>query len=170
MLKRTEVIRVRKILAEAKKLAVEYKTITGRPLGIAGEVAEHEAARLLKLILAPARESGFDAHRLVRGRRQRLQIKCRVVTNRKSQKMGAISAKKPWDAILLVVMDGDFDVTDIWEASRAKVIRLLGKTDSKARRRGQLTVSEFKRSGQKVWPAKGLARAVKQTLAARRDA
>jgi len=159
VLNRTDLIRVRKVLTKAKRLAVEYKAITGRPLGIAGEVAEFEAARLLKLTLAPARETGFDAFRRVRGRRQRLQIKCRVVVNKKSQKMGAIIVAKPWDAILLVTMDGNFDVTGIWEASRAKVVRLLGKSKSKARQRGQLTVSEFKKSARPVWPTTGSARA-----------
>jgi hypothetical protein len=39
--------RVMKVLRNAKKLAKEYRTLTGNPLGITGEVAEYEAARLL---------------------------------------------------------------------------------------------------------------------------
>jgi hypothetical protein len=34
------------ILRETKKLAQEYRTLTGKPLGITG-VAEYEAARIL---------------------------------------------------------------------------------------------------------------------------
>lgn len=53
--------RVFELLREAKKLAQEYYLITGKPLGITGEVAEYEAARLLGLELSAARQSGYDA-------------------------------------------------------------------------------------------------------------
>jgi len=51
--------RVLEILREVKALAQEYHSLTGRPLGITGEVAEYEAARLLKLTLSPVRQSGY---------------------------------------------------------------------------------------------------------------
>jgi hypothetical protein len=53
--------RVREILASAKRLAVEYYNLTGKPLGITGEVAEYIAAETLGLKLAPERTQGFDA-------------------------------------------------------------------------------------------------------------
>ena len=37
--------RIIEILRQAKKLAQEYRALTGKPLGITGEVAEYEAAR-----------------------------------------------------------------------------------------------------------------------------
>ena len=49
------------ILAEAKRLAQEYRVLTGKPLGITGEVAEYEAARILGVELTPARNEGYDA-------------------------------------------------------------------------------------------------------------
>ena len=49
------------ILARAKQVAIDYYRLTGKPLGITGEVGEYEAARLLKLKLAIARTPGFDA-------------------------------------------------------------------------------------------------------------
>jgi hypothetical protein len=39
--------RVREILATVKPLAVEYYRLTGKPLGVTGEVAENIAADLL---------------------------------------------------------------------------------------------------------------------------
>jgi hypothetical protein len=47
--------RVRDILAAAKQLAVEYYALTGKPLGVAGEVAEYVAVQTLGLELAIAR-------------------------------------------------------------------------------------------------------------------
>lgn len=54
------------ILGEAKRLAQEYRRLTGKPLGITGEVAEYEAARILGVELTPAKMKFAPA---VRGRR-----------------------------------------------------------------------------------------------------
>lgn len=43
------------ILHDVKALAIEYDAATGKPLGVTGEIAEVEAARLLGLHLAEAR-------------------------------------------------------------------------------------------------------------------
>jgi hypothetical protein len=48
---------------EAKALAVRYYQVTGKPLGITGEMAELEAAKLLGLELAEARTPYYDATR-----------------------------------------------------------------------------------------------------------
>ena len=47
--------RVREILATVKPLAAEYYRLTGKPLGVTGEVAEYVAAETLGLVLADAR-------------------------------------------------------------------------------------------------------------------
>src|SRR5271166_5200400 len=52
--------RVRNILAKVKPLAAEYYRLTGKPLGVTGEVAEYVAAQLLGLQLAPPRTKGYD--------------------------------------------------------------------------------------------------------------
>lgn len=49
------------LLADAKRLAKRYYVLTGRPLGITGEVAEYEAIRLLGLRPAQVRHPGYDA-------------------------------------------------------------------------------------------------------------
>jgi hypothetical protein len=59
---------VKALLDEAKSIAKRYKHLTGRPLGITGEVGEVEAATLLDLELAQVRQSGFDAFRTRRHR------------------------------------------------------------------------------------------------------
>jgi hypothetical protein len=64
------------ILAKAKKLAREYRALTGKPLGVTGEVAEYEAARLLLLKLMPARTVGYDAVRPSDGRRFEIKGRC----------------------------------------------------------------------------------------------
>ena len=71
--------RIVAILAQAKKLAQEYRVLTGKPLGITGEVAEYEAARLLGVKLTPARHAGYDA---TDGDGRRFQIKGRCPSAR----------------------------------------------------------------------------------------
>ena len=55
--------RVREILATVKPLAAEFYRLTGKPLGVTGEIAEYVAAEILGLTLVPARTVGYDALR-----------------------------------------------------------------------------------------------------------
>jgi len=66
--------RVREIIAIVQPLAAEYYRISGKPLGVTGEVAEYVAAEILGLTLVPARTTGYDA---LRGS-ERIQIKGRA--------------------------------------------------------------------------------------------
>jgi len=95
--------RVRKILATVRPLAAEFYRLTGKPLGVTGEVAEYIAAELLGLTLAPARTVGYDA---LRGS-ERIQIKGRAYgENAKlGQRMSRIKADAPCDTVLLVLLD-----------------------------------------------------------------
>lgn len=146
------------ILAEAKKLAQRYRLLTGKPLGITGEVAEYEAARLLGVSLTPARQAGYDATEIRDGQTFRLQIKGRCVLDgsKPSQRMGSIDIKKEFDAVLLILLDGDLEATAIYEAPRKAVIAALTAPGSKSRNeRGALGVSKFKSIGAVRWQRGG---------------
>jgi hypothetical protein len=143
------------LLASAEVLARRYRDLTGRPLGVTGEIAEFEAARLLDLELAPVREAGYDAVRIVDGRQERLQIKgrCLLPGAKPGQRMGRIDRNKPADAVLLVILDQYFEATTIYEAPWSAVVEALCAPGSKARNEhGALGVSKFKRIGRQVWP------------------
>lgn len=145
---------VLEVLAEAKNVAQRYRELTGKPLGITGEVAEYEAARILGVELAPARQAGYDATEVRNGQAFRLQIKGRCVQKGSSrgQRMGAIEVKKEFDAVLLVLLDENFEATVIYEAPREAVIAALTKPGSKSRNeRGALGISMFKSIGAVRW-------------------
>ncbi|WP_316189934.1 DUF6998 domain-containing protein [Bradyrhizobium sp. SZCCHNS1054] len=147
--------RVRKILAQAKELAAEYYRLTGKPLGITGEVAEYVAAETLKLELAPPRTKGYDAIRKTTTGDIRVQIKGRAFgdTSKRSQRLGTIKAGSPCDQVLLVLLDnGTLEPREMWEAPMGKVEERLAVPGSKARARGSLGVSEFKRLAERIWP------------------
>jgi hypothetical protein len=135
------------ILASAKRLARRYRELTGRPLGVTGEVAEYEAVSLLGLELAPVRTAGYDVVERIGSRRRRLQVKgrCLLPGCKPSQRLGKIDVDKPWDAVLLVLLDGKFNATAIYDAPRRKVCAALAAPGSKSRNeRGALSVSKFK--------------------------
>lgn len=144
------------LLVDVKRVARRYYELTGRPLGVTGEVAELEAVRLLGLRPATVRQPGYDAEGPMRnGRRVRFQIKGRCMIDKVKAKarLGAIDLSKPWDAVLLVLLDADFVTTAIYRAERAEVEAAITAPGSKARNeRGQLSISKFRAIGRQVWP------------------
>lgn len=143
-----------RILAEAKSLAIRYSNLTGKPLGITGEVAEFEAARLLGINLANARQAGYDATRERGGRTEALQIKGRCFDAKRmaGQLLGSIRLDHPWDFVLLVLLDKSYEAWAIYEASRSEIELALSVPGSKARsERGALAVSKFISIGKLIW-------------------
>lgn len=148
--------RVMELLREAKRLAQEYRALTGKPLGITGEVAEYEAARLLDIELTPARHAGYDAVRTADNRSYQIKGRCILPGSKPGQRLGAIDISKAFDAVLLVLLDENFNARAIYEADRADVIAALTKPGSRSRNeRNAMGVSLFKRIGRKVWDREG---------------
>ena len=141
------------LIQQAKQIAKGYHALTGRPLGITGEVAEFEAVRCLDLEMAPVRQAGYDAVRRIDGREEKIQIKGRCVLSKKSGKrIGSIDLKKEWDFVVLVLLDADLAPMQMYEADRAAVEEALGAPGSKARNeRGALSINKFKSIGTIVW-------------------
>jgi hypothetical protein len=147
--------RVLVILGTAKSLAQEYRSLTGKPLGITGEVAEYEAARILGIELTPARQAGYDATEQVGDTTRRLQIKgrCMLVKN-PSQRLGSINTTKDWDGVLMVLLNKNFEAVEIYEAARDDILKALSAPGSKARNeRGVLSVGKFRAIGKLRWKA-----------------
>ena len=154
--------RVREILATVKPLAAEYYRLTGKPLGVTGEVAEYVAAQLLGLTLVPARTIGYDA---LRGS-ERIQIKGRAygASTKPGQRMSRIKADAPCDTVLLVLLDNaTLEPREMWEAPFAAVAKCLARPGSKARERGALGVAEFKQIARRVWPEQHTKEQVRNT-------
>ena len=147
--------RVREILAAVKPLAAEYYRLTGKPLGVTGEVAEYVAAETLDLVLADARTPGYDATRQTPDGPQRIQIKGRAYGDdaKPGQRISRIKTDAACDAVLLVLLDNKtLDAREMWEAPFTAVAARLAIPGSKSRDRGALGVSEFKRMARRVWP------------------
>ena len=141
---RVDIDAVGELIDQIKPIAKEYRELTGRPLGITGEVAEYEAARLLNLKLSTVRQAGYDA---TREDGTRIQIKGRVLfeLSKPGQRIGSIRLNHEWDSVVLVLLDSEFSPLEIYEAPRSKVEEALTTPGSIARNvRGALSVNKFK--------------------------
>lgn len=146
--------RIREILATVKPLAAEYYRLTGKPLGVTGEVAEYVASEILGLTLVPARTVGYDA---LRGN-ERIQIKGRAFGKKAKpgQRISRIKMDAPCDAVLLVLLDNaTLEAREMWEAPYSAVCECLARPGSKARARGALSVSTFKAIARRIWINEG---------------
>ncbi len=147
---------ISEVLSQAKELEKKYRELTGKPLGITGEVAEFASAELLGLELAGARQAGYDAVRHVNKNTQvKFQIKGRCIPSGASpgQMLSSIHLDHEWDIVLLVIMDEDYEVLSIYEADRPAIKEALLVPGLKARNeRGVLSVAKFKSIGREVWP------------------
>ena len=147
--------RIGNIIEAVRELAIQYYELTGKPLGITGEVAEYEAARLLGLELCEARQTGFDAWLVRDNLTTKVQIKGRrlMEASKSSQRVSSIDLEKEWDSVILVLLDEQYCPTAIYEAERPAIACELKKPGSKARNeRGALSVSKFRSIANQVWP------------------
>ena len=145
---------VDKLISEARRIAAEYRRTTGKPLGISAEIATHDACTFLHLE-ADDEAVGYDAIGL-KGEREgtRFQVKGRAIFDEKKggQRLGQIKTDQDWDKILLVLMDEEFESTEIYEASRDDILDDLDDASTSNRnKRGAMSVARFKRIAQLVW-------------------
>lgn len=71
-------------------------------------------------------------------------------------RVGSIDLTKPSDAVLLVLLDADFEATAILRAERSAVEAALVAPGSRARNeRGQMSISKFESIGRVVWSRDG---------------
>lgn len=139
------------LLEQAKKLAGEYYRLTGKPLGVTGEVGEFEAARILGLDLAEARTAGYDA---TDKDGVRYEIKARYFEGKYagSETISSISRHETWDILLVVLLDKQFDAYRILEADKDKVLEVLNNPRNKAEReRRVLSISRVSEIGRVKW-------------------
>ena len=141
-----------KLIAQARQLAAEYRRTMGKPLpGISNEIAEHDAVRLLGLEPNDSNEAGWDARDPVSG--QRIQIKSRTIfdESKGGQRIGQLKTSQEWDAVVLVLMDEDYEPYEIYQATREDLAPFLDAPSSSRAKRGAMSVARFKIIGELVW-------------------
>lgn len=139
-----DLIALKRVIQQARVLAKQYQEITGKPLGITGEVGEFIAADLLGLKLTEARQPGYDAI-APDGHRVQIKTRCMLPGAHSGGRLGRIKLNHEWDTVMLVLIDADFEPIVIYEALRADIVSALKRPGSKSRNeRGALSISKFK--------------------------
>ncbi len=142
-----------KLIGQARQLAAEYRRTMGKPLpGISNEIALHDAIRLLRLTPVDAAVGGYDAVDPARDG-LRIQIKSRTIfdESKTGQRIGQIKADQPWDCVVLVLMDDDYEPYELYEADRDELLEFMEQSSSGRAKRGALSVARFKIIGRRVW-------------------
>ena len=140
---------VLEIVEQVIQSALEYERITGdaRKLGITGEVGEVFACYHLGLRLCiDPRAAGFDA---VDFEGRKVQIKTRrSETDGLPSNAGRIGtfSKHTFDYALLVLLDRQYRVAEIWRAKYDDVLPLIEK-----QKRRNPNLSLFKKASERVW-------------------
>jgi len=141
-----------KLIAQARILAAEYRRTMGRPLpGISNEIAEHDAARLLNLTPDKQEQGGWDALDEQTGKR--IQIKSRTIFDetKGGERIGQLKMNQEWDAVVLVLMDENYEPYEIYQADRDELVEYAAKSSSSRAKRGALSVGRFKIIGHLRW-------------------
>lgn len=143
-----------KLIAQARELAAEYRRAMGKPLpGVSTEIAEHDAIRLLSLEPRNEEQGGWDAVDPASG--ERIQIKSRTIfdESKGGERMGQLKVNQEWDAVVLVLMDENYEPYEIYRAHRDDLSEYLDRSSVNRAKRGAMSVARFKILGELVWDA-----------------
>lgn len=151
------VFAVDKLISEARRIAADYRKLTGKTLGgVSGEIAENDAARLLDLELVKDQSAGYNA--IGKGKREgkKIQIKGRAIfeESKSGQRIGQLKLNQEWDSVVLVLMNENFEPVEIYESVREDILASMDETsESKRNKRGAMSVARFKHLSKLVWSA-----------------
>jgi hypothetical protein len=148
----TNIYAAEKLIAQARQLAAEYRRTMGKPLpGVSAEIAEYDAVRLLGLEARRGGEGGWDAVDAETGRR--IQIKSRAIfdESKGGERLGQLKLNRSWDAVVLVLMDENYEPIEIYEADRADIEEYVNASSAARAKRGAMSVARFKIIGRLRW-------------------
>ncbi len=143
-----------KLMHETRQLAAKYRKTTGSTLPVTGEISRFDVAKVLNLQLIDDSTLGYDA--LGRDDRidLRILIKGRVLfeDSRSSPRIGQIKSDGRWDRVIMVLFDDDYLPIEMYEATSEDIEAALNtKSASANKKRGAMSVAQFKIIGQLVW-------------------
>ncbi len=145
---------VDKLISQTRKLAADYRRATGQPLPLTGEIANFDAANLLDLELLQPAPGGYDAVGRS-GEREglRYQIKGRAIfdDSKGGHRIGQLKLEQEWDAVLLVLLDEEYEASEIYEADRATILEAMDESGGNRGKRGAMSVARFRNIARLVW-------------------
>ena len=142
-------MKMEETIARIREFAVWYRNKFGRSLGVTGELGELYACEMLALRRTEAGEKGIDAVR----NGKTYQIKTRAPRKGSEVnprgRIGKLSSSK-FDYALLVILDGEYNLKEIWQAHRNDLER--GKAFEDETEKTGMHVTTFRKHGTKILP------------------
>jgi len=145
-----------KLMHETRQLAARYRQATGSTLPVTGEIARFDAAKSLDLQLLDNLNSSYDAV----GKSgaladQKLVIKGRAIfdTSKSTPRIGQLNPAQEWDGELLVLFDDEYQLIEICYASKQIIEEELNDRESNRKKRGAMSIAQFKIIGERIWTA-----------------
>jgi len=143
-----------KLMHETRQLAAKYRMTTGSTLPVTGEIARFDVAKALNLQLIDDMTLGYDAKGKGDRAGLRILIKGRVIfeDSRSSPRIGQINPDGRWDNVVIVLFDDEYMPVEMYEASNDDITSAIKtKQDSQNKKRGTMSVAQFKIIGTLVW-------------------
>jgi len=153
-----ELYSVDKLMHETRQLAAKYRMTTGTTLPVTGEIARFDVAKALNLQLINDLTLGYDAEGKGERAGLRILIKGRVIfeDSRSSPRIGQINPDGRWDNVVMVLFDDNYLPVEMYEATNADITSALQtKQQSQNKKRGAMSVAQFKIIGKLVWTQEG---------------
>ena len=143
-----------KLMHETRQLAARYHQTTGNTLPVTGEIARFDVAKALNLQLIDDQTLGYDALGETEGKKIRILIKGRVIfeNSRSSPRIGQVKPDGRWDNVVLVLFDDNYEPMEMYLATTDDITDAIDtKPESKNKKRGAMSIAQFKIIGQLVW-------------------
>lgn len=144
------------LMQQTRQLAARYRQTTGNTLPITGEIARFDVAKALNLQLCDDLTLGYDAIGLGQREGLKILIKGRVIfgDTQSNPRIGQIKPDGRWDSVVMVLFDDDYMPIEMYEANTHAISdALAGKSGSNTKKRGAMSVAQFKIIGELVWTA-----------------
>ncbi len=124
------------------KCAIEYEKLTGRKLGITGEVGEILVCKKLNLnLLKNDIAAGYDA---LDNRGKRYQIKTRKGETNKGR-LSSFS-KHEFDYAVLAILDKEYNLVELWQTTFGKIKPVINKNKGR-----NPSLRDFKKTAEKFF-------------------
>ncbi|MBS0287667.1 MAG: hypothetical protein JSR17_10245 [Proteobacteria bacterium] len=147
-------IAVDALMNQTRQLAALYRQTTGQTLPVSAELGRYDAACLLGLQPGPKPPiAGVDFIGCEGPYHcKSIQVKSRVIFNENSNsaRIGQLNLAMPWEIVLLVLYDENYQPFAIYGATKEEVVEAIAKATARLKR-GAMSLAKFKVISQLVW-------------------
>lgn len=74
-------------------------------------------------------------------------------TSKSTPRIGQLNPAQEWDGVLLVLFDDEYQPIEIFYASKQIIQEALNDRESNRKKRGAMSIAQFKIIGERIWTA-----------------